>query len=363
MAFDWIAHLRSVVDDRVVAVPGPTAKDIFTTFTPPGGPFVYNTDCWAYGIDLTGLSNYNDNTAASGDTMGGVLISPRHVAFAWHWKPAAGDYPVSITWVQADGTPVTRLMTAVARVVAHPACGFYDMANDIAIGYLDEDVPAAIKHYPVLPVDYATYLQTWVHPDRPRIPFLICDQQEKALIGTSPNMTGPTCRILQLFRPLVSEPEWTNYWEDLIYGDSGHPSFLVFDDDEVVLVSTHYAGGEGANMVSGPSFMFAEAIDEINAVMAALDVDGTGYQLTLFDFDTFEDSVTSSESSASTSSSSSSSISTSTSSLISSQSTSSSLSSSLSSQSISSSLSLEEPAGLTMSVVGPAGKTVVVPTG
>ncbi len=235
-------------------------------------------------------------------------------------------------------------MTARSRVVAQPGCFFFAQANDICIGYLDADVPSTIKHYPVLPADYGSYLGTWIHPNRPLIPFMVCDQEEKALIGSLPNVSSPTCfELTKGITPAfgTSGKYWDNYWEGVVIGDSGHPSFLVFEEDEVVLVETHTRGSAAG--ITGPSY--AHAIVEINAVMAALDLDGTGYQLELFDFSAFEDAVTSSESSS----------------LSSLSSSSSSSLSSLSSSSVSSEPSLEEPAGASVAAVGPAGKSVAVP--
>ncbi len=277
MPFDWEAHVANVIDSRLVESPGATAKNIFSTFSPPGGPFVYNTDCWAADLNLTGVSLYH---TGGNSGSGGTMISPRHLVWANHLDADVGS---DFLFVRKGNIPVWRTLAGKQRACCmnspgYPGAQYWD---DIMVGYLDEDVPESIASYKVLPATYDAYLPEFTGFLARDLPTLLIDNQQKAIIKTINNGgSGPTYFFSGAPIPAgdLREP----YDEVLVSGDSGKPTLMVFAKNELAILNTHYFGGVGG---SGPSF--TARIDQINTAMAALDTDSTGYQVTLFNFAEF----------------------------------------------------------------------------
>ncbi len=283
-AFDWDELITDTVDDRLVDEPGPTAKEIFSQYELPAGPFEYNADCWADDFDLTGVSLYHTGGNA---WSGGTLVSPRHMVFAYHLPVDVGS---EFLFVARDGTPVWRTMIAKQRACCleppgYPGPQYWD---DVMVGYLDADVPESIAHYKVLPVDFADYLT--IDLSFPRLPVLFTSRNRKALVYEAVDAGTGVAAFFSTSQPGVGTLRY-DYNEDFISGDSGKPMLMVFDEDELVVLNTLLFGAGGV----GPFTTLR--IDDINDAMAAVDSGGTGYQLTLFDFEGFLDGLLESSSS------------------------------------------------------------------
>lgn len=270
VVFDINQHIHQEIDGRLTGVD----LSLFSTFTPPSGPFVWSTTCWAKDLVFTGQSHYNDGA----NKWAGTLISPRHVALAKHAHPTNGTV---LTFIQADGTPITRTISDHDHTVT----------SDIAIAYLDSDV-TEVSFYKVLPSDYADYFT----PNDDDLtcavaaftnglqgkPIIVTDQDEKALVA----------QILTFDTSLYwvkGQGDRLAYSEDTVEDDSGHPGFLVFGS-ELVFLGTNWsftAGGACGQINKQPFYGDASIQSRVNTIMSNLDTADTGYQLTLFDFEAF----------------------------------------------------------------------------
>ena len=238
------------VDRRLQLAGAPaTAKPIYSVQDFGNRVFVRNPGCWAAGLDLTGLSPWNQ---AGANTRAGTLISPRHIAFATHYQLSSAAGSNEIVFVTDQNVTVTRQVIAT-RVAA----------VDITIGLLDADVPPTITHYKVLPRSWSNWLLA-----SNDLPLLHLDQEEKALVCEMDTL-GPASSYAWHGVPVDTLRR--TFHETLIGGDSGNPAFLVLDGEPILVLTHHYASG-------GPFYTFH--FDAINAAMTQL---GGGYQLTEFD--------------------------------------------------------------------------------
>lgn len=105
----------------------------------------YNDNCWASGFDLTGVAVWNSRT--NGPRYAGVAITPRHLLYAWHYKPAVGD---TVRFRKADGTLVQR--TIIGQNTGGNLNALHENAlvSDKCVVTLNEDLPAGIKIYPLV---------------------------------------------------------------------------------------------------------------------------------------------------------------------------------------------------------------------
>ncbi len=244
-------HVGDSLDARLVGLTPANAKPIFTTQNHATPSYVRNTGCWTSGIDMTCISPWN---SAGGATRGGTLISPRHILFCAHYQIDNGS---TIRFVDANNNIVTRTMVTK---LTHPSYSPY--YPDISIGVLDSDVPNSIGFAKILPSNWASYLPS-LSSNR-RIPCLVLDQEEKALIAELYSLSTTSI----LLNP--SNATRLSYYENMITGDSGNPVFLIINGQLVIITVITY-GGAG----SGTSVVFHK--DAINTMMATL---GGGYSLT-----------------------------------------------------------------------------------
>jgi hypothetical protein len=123
-----------------------TNVSIYATMDPATTNYVRNTNCWAYGFDLTCIPVYNSYEA--GSQMAGTLISPRHVMFAHHYYPPNGT---ELWFVANDNTVVSRVLSNSVQI----------NLTDLQIGVLDSDVPTnLITFAKVLPASFTNYFRT-----------------------------------------------------------------------------------------------------------------------------------------------------------------------------------------------------------
>lgn len=255
------ANITAAVDSRIDGKSPSSALRVFTTQDHAGGVYLRNSACWAADLDLTPISPWN---SVGANTRAGTLVSPRHVIFAAHYPAIAG---MTIRFVQADNTIVTRTVTAV---LTHPS--YVPYFPDIQVGVLSSDVPEGITFARVLPADWAEHLPL-LNLVR-SLPCLCLDQEEKALVtdlsnlGNSANFVAPS--QLNFAQRLA-------FYESKVGGDSGNPAFLIVND-ELVLLTVWTYGGAGSGTFVTPQ------IAAINAMMTAL---GGGYQLTEADLSGF----------------------------------------------------------------------------
>lgn len=271
-------YLYDNIDSRINGV---TASDattkLWSTEDQATPTYVWNVNFWGYGTDLTPISPWNSQTDCCGvgdhARRAGVLISPRHIAFANHYAPNLGT---QYRFIKQDGTVVTRTMTNEAQVFTAGGS-----QTDIEIGVLDSDVPAGISFAKVLPANYVSYLPSLTSTTT--VPTLNLMGGAYSIPDT--DKQGYIKELYQLtpdgyggvgFEPPTIAHRLTFFPRDYMTGDSGNGSFLIINNQLVLLDTTTSFGGFGPN--------YAAFITQINSVMASL---GGGYSLTTIDLSAF----------------------------------------------------------------------------
>jgi surface protein len=248
------AHNISSTVDTLLA--GKTASSSIRRFSaqnhttnPPSYPS--NASFWASALNFSCCSVWNSTGL---NTMGGTLISPRHILFAAHYQINTGAI---VRFIDSSGNVVNRTMV---NKLVHP--DYKPYYPDIAIGVLDSDVPATVSFAKVLPTNWASYLPNISYAAR--VPIIIVDQEEKALVGDIVSVSNS----LTIAEPVNSQR--LAFWESIITGDSGSPGFVVINN-ELVLVTVLTYGG----LFTSGTFLVPH-ISAINTMMNTL---GGGYQL------------------------------------------------------------------------------------
>lgn len=170
---------------------------------------------WTEGIDMSGVS-FNDTRTAT-------LITPRHVVMAKHYpRPAAAP----VVFHDRSGKRIQR------KII-----GFEAGSGDVMVGLLDEPVPSNYHSYP-LP-------STSTSPsDLIDKPVIVSDQKRNLFIHLIATINKGTIAFKH------DRKERHGWSKNLVVGDSGNPSFII-NDNELVLIETHYTGGPGAGPYYG----------------------------------------------------------------------------------------------------------------
>ena len=264
-------HIANNIDGRirsptVVGLPTTTTKPVFSTYNTTTPVYVRNTNCWAYGIDLTPISPWN---STHGLNAAGTLISPRHVLFVEHYNyhPSAG---ATIHFVDNDNNVVIRTVTSVQK---HPSVAEGGTFPDITIGVLNADVPNAISFAKILPDNYIDYLPglNMGLGSSARLPVYIADSPENALVSDFISLSHAiTCAT-------PADSQRLAFYENMVVGDSGSPVCFIINNSLVILGTVTWAGA--ASGTATHTFK-----NDINQIMTSL---GGGYQLAEVDLSVF----------------------------------------------------------------------------
>lgn len=212
--------------------------------TPYANPYNWprNNNCWVRSLDLTG---YAACIVPLGGVGGGALITKKHVLFANHVPYSAT--PFLIFFVTNNNLSITYNVIKTRRVGN----------TDILIGELDREVDPSLKVYSVLPSNYLKYFNK-----NTSFPILHSDQERKALIanyGSIENVDG--CNCVTIVPP--KEPNRSQYYEQVIGGDSGNPVFVIINNEAVLIGGWYkqwYNGGGLCTCI--PNY-----INEINTIL------------------------------------------------------------------------------------------------
>lgn len=253
-------EVNSNVDNAIAGTDASLAKNIFSSQDHDNGIYSRNTSNWAYQWvqEMTCISPWN---SAGVHTRAGTLITRRHIIHAAHYSLSTGHV---MRFVDVNNVVHER---TIVGAKSHP--DYSPHYPDIRIAVLDSDLPASISHCKMAPStldDYFTFTTT-------RHPCLLLDKEEKALIA---DLNYINTRIGFKY---PTDPKRLEYSETIIGGDSGNPSFIIIDD-ELVLLSVRTYGGAGAGTFVGGQ------IDAINQLIVDVDViagDSTGYTVELKD--------------------------------------------------------------------------------
>lgn len=262
---ELISHLDGLLADQMPS----TNMRLFTTQDHSTPTYVRNTDNWAavHVQALTAISPWNSDSAFQ---KAGILVSPRHVLFATHYKPADGS---TIRFVTTGNTVVTRTLSST---ISLPNTGSY--YPDITIGLLDSDVPGTISYAKVLPAGFETKLPANIQPFQ--IPCAATDQEEKLIVADVANLPHADTGTEYCGMQVPTSALRLNFNEGLVGGDSGNPACWFINGDLVLL--TMWTGAQNG----GYGTSVAAFRDDVNTAMTTL---GGGYQLTTVDLSTFSD--------------------------------------------------------------------------
>jgi hypothetical protein len=219
----------AAVDDRIAV--GGVEKNIFSTQDHATPNYIRNANCWAADLDLTCISPWN---SYSSYLRAGTLISPRHIIYANHFSIPNGT---TIRFVDSENYVVTRTLISSLRVGA----------TDLRVGVLDVDVTEC-TFAKILPGDdWADYIPNNGY----KIPALVLDQEEKALVDEVMYITG--INNATGFK-IPADATRKLFYESIIGGDSGNPSFLIINNQLVILTVWHYGlAGSGDSIVYNKS--------------------------------------------------------------------------------------------------------------
>ena len=268
------------VDSRIVGKSPNAATSYFIGFTQNASAtitnvyeanFALNENCWMYGVDLSCMSIWNDNSPWEwAEPL--TLISPQHVMTASHVTPPNGTRVVFRSF--AGDTYVRTL------VDAKPILGV--AADDLCVGILDEPLSSDIKIARFLPKGYSSYIG-----NGRKLPYVRIGREKECaiedLIFLAP--TSDKTRMMKIEHS--SNPLRRGYMRGPLAMDSGHPIFLLFGDDLVFLCPTRgYYDSEPGAM----GFLCTVYLELIQCTMDFLsDTTGrTRYSVQTYEFNGFQ---------------------------------------------------------------------------
>jgi hypothetical protein len=219
---------------------------------------VWSTNCWLKGVRGLSATSIGSINAGYGGKELRTMVTPRHYLFAGH--TATYETNASKTVAFLDTNNVIYWRTTLQYV---------DLPDDVAVGILDEDLPASVGYLPVLPTNYSDYLPT----------------------NTSSYVQGIGMnQLMQIFgQPMTFGSPGGVYWNNtnnvpfglgtnwnvaIVNGDSSGPERFLLSN-QVVLVSANWHIDNGPN--------YASQFDAINQTIHYLSTNNnamTDYQLT-----------------------------------------------------------------------------------
>lgn len=212
--------VRPLLTGKTAAVEG----QLWSAFDTPPGTYTRNPSNPMVAFDLSGLP-LNSN---------GGLVSPKHVAFAWH---AGITNP--ITFRASDGSVVSRGIASTTQVV--PSAGI--PGQDIGIATLSSAVPGTVTPLRLLPANAAAKY----NPFGVRCPGLWVRWSTQVLyagmlyFGTDDRFVRVSYPGSPPVGPNLEIPGWERAVEG---GDSGSPFLTLLPDEPTpVLMSCVYGLG------------------------------------------------------------------------------------------------------------------------
>jgi hypothetical protein len=269
---------RNVIDytdgtfEQIVYGPGFSSGRL-NMLNPPGpyaaSGWIRNTNFWLGHIDWSCVSIRN----SLGHARGGTLISPRYAVCAAHFPIPAG---ATLTFLTADSLPVVRTVES-STTFPWP---LYDTQVLRLSQPLTYEVDG-IRFSKVLPLSYSNFLKGALRAgsvaDSPAFRGIggVIVNQDKLAGPTAVRLTNANNFTAGGWGALGS---FDAYQPRVLIrvGDSGHPCFLVFND-EPVLVGTWTSIGSGLNNPADSNFSVL-----LNNILAA-----DGESLTPIDLSAF----------------------------------------------------------------------------
>ena len=283
---------KACMDTARAAITGKSAqahRGLFSTVNHAYKQYILNPSRWCTGWDLSGVPVWN--ARSNSPARRGIPITRRHLLCVNHYsfRLQPGD---RVRWRVSDGTVLERTVQFVATPQGYRYP--FDFPN-IALLYLDTELPPQVPVYPLPPENFREYL-TLVHagPEHPYasvkadvpLPVLVLDRFNNASIAALnqwaeyPEQSGMWLSVLSSFYGT----EFDAWWRLLTSGDSGSPVFLYTGTGLPILLGcATYSSGGGSALWS----LQAE-IDALLADLATQAGDGSYLTPTIADLSAFD---------------------------------------------------------------------------
>ena len=265
---------KHITDAMLTLVSGKTASDTTKSlysannYNAVSPAVTRNSTCFTASLDLSCISvmNYHVVTLAQDWQHPGLLISPRHVIGAAHWPVGS-----PMVFMRPNGT-----FQSVNIVSQQSDVGV--VGSDIQVTYLSAAV-TGITPFQVLPSNWATYLPGVSSGVTLKLPVLtktahtasgiLADQ-----ISINQLKLVQSNGIAQGIWPGLPALATDAWYSTIIGGDSGGPSFVLINNNPVLLCAYFSAPG---------GFPYGNHVAAINSAMNTLATaagDATAYALT-----------------------------------------------------------------------------------
>jgi hypothetical protein len=282
-------YINISTTDKLLNKNASTDRALYTTKDPYYngiGQFVRNSSCWLNGITNISCFSPAQLSGATWSQRGGTLITKKHILLAKHFQ---------ISILPNGGTPII-FVDENNNVIRRNLISYAYDDSDLAIGLLDNEVPSNIKIAKVLPTNFTNYIAGSFGIDMgydlsPLLYAVGMDQEQKANLKLFYNVFKYTTNLIAsgyAFLAYVSDfnvspaayatmnpqpTEFSSFNEPTVTGDSGQPSFLIINN-ELVLLTTWWGP------TNGPFVTFKYEL--INSLINTLSPN-QGYSLTPID--------------------------------------------------------------------------------
>lgn len=199
------------VADMPVAWASP---NVFETYNPKGDSVM--KDSWTRKFDASGIS-FNEKQTCT-------LVTRQHVVMANHYKRKVME---RVIFHDRGGRRLVRHLVDVRKVY-----------GDVAVGRLNQPVPAGYKVYPLLRAEAG--LGERLKGEL----VLVTDQNRRVFVHEVARVSGANIGFG------YDKAKGIGFAKHLVSGDSGNPSFMM-KGGEPVLIETHTSGGFGTGPFYG----------------------------------------------------------------------------------------------------------------
>lgn len=258
------SHINNSTIARLTNKDPNTDRLVYSSQNPYGsvgdaGIWVRNPNCWINGVTNISCFSPAQRSGANWFQRAGTLITRKHFILAKHFVFAILEGGTGIIFVDENNNAIKRNLIQYA----------YDDLTDIAIGVLDNEVPSNYTFAKVLPPNYQDYIG---YPEN--ILAVSLDQQEKAILKVWDGLLGGSYQYTYITSITSNDPSnfqpYSVFSEPIIAGDSGDPSFIIIDNELVLLSCWHFA-------TSGP--FVTDRYNKVNELIESLSPN-EGYSLT-----------------------------------------------------------------------------------
>ena len=243
---DLAGSLREHVNTSLLARASRTgaSASVYATGAYAQTNFVRDTNCWAYGIDLTCASPWNSDWHMY---KAGTAVTPQHFLYAAHFVAPTGTV---FRWI--DATNGIHDRTLVDQRI---------LSSDIAIGRLDSPLESSIVPAKVIAENDVGRLRgAYGLRNCPGFRLLYLDQAERAWLAKSSFMENTTYSFLDI-AGFHGDTNFPFSRLEAVAGDSGNPVFMAIGTNTVLFSTFH-----GPTL--GPLFCGHQA--EIEAAMSSM---------------------------------------------------------------------------------------------